>query len=192
MNEDRLRRWADNALTPEEAREVYRWMVRCTDPDLPLVLSGLMRERREREADRGLSGRGAFWGRLVEGWQRLVGEGHALWTQPGLGPLPAALEDAVAPEVWLDEGQDGAVVLELDVAAELQVVVFVSDDRPSLIEVFRGRGGRRTIGLPKVGSRPTAWVFVGKVLASGMDAAASLEVLLDDLEVSTTALRWEP
>lgn len=194
MNEDTLRRWANDALPPEEAREVYRWMVRCTDPDLPFLLSGLLRERRDRVADRTLAAQGGFWQSLVERWADLLDAGAALWTQPGLAPVQASVDSArQAAEVWLeDPDEDGSLELELDTDPGIEVAVFLTDDSPTLVEVYWGAGGRHTIPLPAHGARATAWVFMGSGLARQADAPSTLQALLASTALQSVALRWQP
>ena len=69
MTEETLRRWVRGQLPPAERREVSRWMLRCTDPELPELLQALTREARDeaRDADLIAQGRGA----LVRAWRAL-------------------------------------------------------------------------------------------------------------------------
>ncbi len=191
MTEETLRRWANVELSRDEARDVYRWMVRCTSPELPTLLTGLLRERREREADAALRQRGSTWPELVQRWAQLLADGAASWTEPGLMPMPASVDDeAPRPQVWLEE-RDGATRVRVDIEEDAEVTVFVTDDDGGAVRLPEASGRPREWVLPRMGARPTVWVAMGT--ASTPEPADVLEQLAqrtDDDDVAVVALRW--
>jgi hypothetical protein len=48
MDCDDIRAWVRGTLSPERCREVGRYLLRSTDPRIPAILQGLIREH-ERE-----------------------------------------------------------------------------------------------------------------------------------------------
>ncbi|MFT4628328.1 MAG: hypothetical protein ACI8PZ_007023 [Myxococcota bacterium] len=186
MTEDRLRLWALGALSGDERREVTRWVVQCTDPQLPVLLRGFVREAAEAEADRSLRGHGTAWARLVEGWHQLLDAASAGWAD-----VDAGLVLASAPEEgpWAELVPGPAVRL----STSEEVAVYLVDDRPSVVRVYGsgpGPGPNAPIPLPTPARRPTAWVARGVRLPRDADVLTELLAALDTAEVQ--AFRWEP
>lgn len=194
MNEATLRRWANDQLSPSETRDVYRWMVRCTDPQLPVLLSGLMRERREREADQALVARGPGWRELVARWSQLLTDGVAAWAEPGAALQLASTDTQAAPlpDVRIEE-RSGGVVLVVDVDASTDTAVFITDDDGGAVRLAPSGGQRpQEWPLPQAGARPTVWVFLGDPLpvAAAGSTLDELMALTDAPDVRVVALRW--
>lgn len=182
MTEEMLRRWASGELDPTERRAVTRWVVRCTDPDLPVVLHGMLRESRESTADAALRQVDALWGRLVDAWGALLDAGQAEWTVPEGGLVLASVG---GPWVRIDDGP--TVVVE---PTDDEVVLYLTDDRP-MVQRLHGPGAAPTgqIALPTPDGRTTLWAIRGAGLPRRPDAR---EELLAALDVGTVvALRWD-
>lgn len=77
MNVEMLRRWVRNELDRDARREVGRWMLRSTDPQLPSLLQGLIKEHEEEVADAALCSKWPGRAFVIDLWSRLVGEGRA-------------------------------------------------------------------------------------------------------------------
>jgi len=193
MNPQLLRRWANDTLSPPEKRQVYRWMVTCTDPDLPLLLHGMLRERREREADQRLSAQKGLWSSLVDHWHTLLDAGEAAWTTPGTAPVLATVDQAQEqPLASIEEPTDGKFTLALHTPPALQVTALISTDTPSVHLLCEGLpGGDHNLPLPAVGPRPTVWVFVGAALPRAARPEETLKELLQAEGVTVQALRWQ-
>ena len=155
MTEDRLRSWVRGELSGEDRREVTRWLVRCTDPRIPALLQGMLREQRDEVADRQLSARGPVWTRLTEAWQRLLEAGEAFAAPP---EPTLVLASADTDPLRLEE-QDGQlrVVGNTDGGA-----LFLTDDT-GRSELLAGPGpGPLTAPVPaNLGPRPTLWLTAG-------------------------------
>ncbi len=155
MTEDRLRAWVRGELSGEERREVTRWLVRCTDPRLPALLQGMLREQRDEAADAQLAARGPVWSRLTEAWQRLVEAGEAIVVLP---EPTLVLASADADPLRLEE-RDGELVAvgEIDEGA-----IFLTDDT-GRSELLVGPGrGPLSVPIPAaLGPRATLWLTEG-------------------------------
>jgi len=99
MNEQTLRAWVRGELSAPERRDVTRWIIRCSDPQLPAVLEGLAVEARESSAERA-------WSELTEAFYRLLDQGRAFLQGAHLGPvvLASADERPSEPVVLLPDG----------------------------------------------------------------------------------------
>lgn len=194
MNEANLRRWVRGELGPAERREVSRWIVRCTDPNLGPLLHGLAIEAAEARADAALAARGGLWSRLLASWSALLDAGLAELTvgaEPSLilAELPA---EATEPALRLVE-RGGALVavLSLPVAiADDPVAFFLSDD-VGQVQVLTGTSGERERHAPlpdALGPRTTIWAVIGTSNLEG-DAATMLATALEQPERRVLALR---
>ena len=182
MTEEKLRQWVAGGLSPAERREVTRWVVRCTDPDLPVLLHGMLRESRETAADQALRGVDALWGRLVDAWTTLVEAGRAEWTVPD---APLVLASVDEPWVRLEDGP--RVVVQ---QADGEVALYLMDDRPSVQRLHGpGPAPAAALPLPTTGGRTTLWAVRGAVLPRRPDVREELVAALDVGE--GVALRWD-
>jgi hypothetical protein len=67
---DTLRQFVRDELEPETEKELYRWMIRCSDPRLPVLLESLEIEWEQVQADAELSESGQAIGELfIDLWQ---------------------------------------------------------------------------------------------------------------------------
>ncbi len=155
MTEDRLRAWVRGELSGEERREVTRWLVRCTDPRLPALLQGMLREQRDEAADAQLAARGPVWSRLTEAWQRLVEAGEAIVVLP---EPTLVLASADADPLRLEE-RDGELVAVGDID---EGAIFLTDDT-GRSELLVGPGpGPLEAAIPAArASRATIWLTRG-------------------------------
>ncbi len=195
MNEATLRRWVRGELAPGERREVSRWIVRCTDPNLGPLLHGLAIEATEERADAALSARGGPWRRLVASWRALVDAGLAelsTGAEPSLILADLGVEDA-GPALRLVE-RDGALFAALrlrEELAEAPVTLFLSDD-DGRVEVLTSAevGDERLAPLPDpLGPRATIWAVLDPVAVGDGDPALLLAAALERPERRAIALR---
>lgn len=77
MNIDMLRKWVRDELDPLRRREVGRWMLRCSDPQVPEIMHGLVREYEEEIADIALRTRAPGRSFVADLWHRLLESGRA-------------------------------------------------------------------------------------------------------------------
>ena len=183
MNEAMLKQWVAGTLSHAEEREVARWMVRCTDPKLPQVLLGMLREQREAQADAEQSALGAVWQRLNQAWNTLLDIGDAAWVQPGMALQPASLtagEEADALVLTDDEA------LAVSVAGSEPVQVAVTNGAGE-VYVLHGQPDD-TVVLPlDLGARPTVWIVRG---AQTILTANDLTDAIASSDTRVSALRW--
>ena len=84
MDIERLRQWVRGTLPRDERREVGRWMLRSTDPSIPTIIQGLIREHEEEMADAALRRLAPERNFVSEIWARLLESGRA--TLETVGP----------------------------------------------------------------------------------------------------------
>ncbi len=156
MTEERLRAWVRGELAGEERREVTRWLVRCTDPRIPSLLQGMLREQRDEAADARLGSRGPLWSTLTDAWRRLIEAGEALTTGPEPALVPAGVE-ALEP-LRLEERQgELLVVADTDGGA-----LFLTDDTGRVDRLAGPGAGELIARVPEeLGPRPTVWLTAG-------------------------------
>ena len=164
---------------------MYRWMVTCTSPDLPLLLGGMLQDRRDRAADARLRTRGTFWSALIDRWRELLDSGGAGWADGSSELVPAsATSTATRSWAWIGDEDSGLTVA---FASSLTMVAayLVRDDGPVVRLVAPGPTPARPVSVPAGGERPTVWVFRGLALGSAGEASAEMENHLgrDDVEV---------
>lgn len=182
MTEERLRLWVTGALDPAERRAVTRWVVRCTDPDLPVLLHGMLRASRETAADAALRQVDAVWERLVDAWTALLDAGRAEWTVP-----EASLVLASVDEPWV-RIEDGPVVVVQ--AVEGEVALYLSDDDPTVVRLHGpGAAPAQPIPLPTPDGRTTLWAIRGSALPRRDDVREELLAAIDAGDA--VALRWD-
>jgi hypothetical protein len=131
MNLDQLRRWVRDELAPTERREVGRWILRCGDPALPVVLQGLIREHEQEQADAALRARRPDRAFVTDLWRSMLDAGQG-WIQalaPDVLPSGAVLGgDASAPPLSIHAaGTDVTVVVHVPVTCV--ATVFATSDR---------------------------------------------------------------
>ena len=188
MNEDTLRKWVNDELVGDEELAVYRWMVLCTSPELPTVLDGLIRERKEREADARLLGLGSFWSRLVERWDDLVNSAQAGWVGPGVDLAPASVDGPpMAP--WARLTDD--LYVEVEVGG-LEVAVYISTDAPAVRRLSAEATNSTRFEVAYAGeSRPTIWAVRGAALPVAQSAQEQLALALAQSDVEVLGIRWQ-
>jgi len=190
-----LRRWMNGELSPSESREVSRWIVRCTSPELGPLLRALAREKEEAEADRTLLSRAPHWRSLVEKWTALLTAGAASWTSPDAGLVLASLAPEAASS-WcrLRESDDGVQVI-VDGDSSLEVAVYLTADDALARRVVAPTGYADVTWpmlLEQVGAdRPTLWAVRGRSLPRNPDPVVELLTALDRDDVEVQALRWD-
>ena len=186
MDEATLRSWVRGELDKTRRREVTRWMLRCDDPRLPDVLSGLITEWEEEQADERLLARLPGLGWLTEAWERLLDAGAATF-QPPVAAL-ATLAGA-GDELVLVRGDEGVYpLLTLDGAAEVAAWVTDDADGVTLLEPPRPRpAGRHALAAWRADpddGRVRFWVAVGAGVPQDLEEALAtqrvLAVRLDD------------
>ncbi len=191
LTEDLLRRWVLGRLPPQERREVTRWVVTCTDPNLGPLLDGMLRESEEARADAALASLGRAWAELVDRWRSMLELGAAGWS----GVQSPILADAgvLAPAVHvtpvghrvLVEGRDSVV----------EVAVYLTDDT-GRCERLVAPGPWRAPGFQDfgvtVGARPTVWAFTAAALPRAPDPVEELNAALRTPGAVANAVRWDP
>jgi hypothetical protein len=193
MNEATLRAWVRKELPPEERREVTRWMIRCTDPALPLILHGMVRELEESPVDAALAAMGRVWSQIVEGWNQLVDLGFASWSDQAQGQIVVASADPSAPGSALSVTEAGGAWL-VEVSGEIgaTVQIYLTDAAglaQTAVEGTIGEDGwlRETIELPDTVA-VTLWAAIGETLREASSAADALaDALADD---ATAVYAW--
>lgn len=181
MTEQTLSAWLDGGLTPERRREVTRWMLRCDDPALPVLMQGLIRRQAEARADATLlrQAPGRDW--MVRAWASLLEARRAAWSVgEGRRPALAMLAPGGEPlSVHLEA--DGVLRPTLSVGPEAFVALVVTTDRPSE-DLLVGPVAARELDpdalpgwLPEPGDgRVTFWLAVGAApLPSSLEALAA-------------------
>lgn len=190
MTEDRLRRWVLGQLAPDERREVTRWVVQCTDPDLGPLLAGLLRDAEERRADDDLRRAGTLWSSLVDKWNALLDLGAAGWSAgPGL-----TLARATGPATpWAEAVPNGEQLTVRLAPTSLDVLVVVTDDTGRVIELHAPGPTQGEALHLVVGSvpRPTVWAVRGAQLPRGSDPLGSLVSALERADVERVVVRWQ-
>jgi hypothetical protein len=195
LTEETLRRWMNGELSPSESREVARWIVRCTSPELGPLLRALAREREEAEADRTLLSFAPHWRALVEKWIALLTTGAAGWTSPDAGLVLASLAPETASS-WcrLRESDDGVQVI-VDGDPDLEVAIYLTADDARARRVVPPTDYADVtwpILLEQVGAdRPTLWTVRGRSLPRDPDPLTELLAALDRDDVEVRALRWD-
>ena len=132
MDELTLRAWVRGTLSPARRREVTAWMLRCTDPDLPILIHGLIREQEQEQSDAALLARAPDAGWLVDAWHRLLELGAATWEtlasdEPQLAVLAAGSTNGPVFAV-IEEG-DGVARFRIRPGLVGQFVLVVTNDR---------------------------------------------------------------
>lgn len=191
MTEDRLRRWVLGQLPPDERREVSRWVVRCTDPDLAPLLAGMLREDAENRADDALGALGRAWRSLVEQWRALLDAGEAGWSG-GLSPTLASAGDPT-PVVRVTTVGTRVTVEVSDTA--LEVAVYLTDDAgrcDRLIPPGPVVAAGASEFVVSVGARPTVWAFTAPALPRVSDPVDELNEVLRASDATRSAVRWDP
>lgn len=194
MNEDRLRQWVRGQLSPTDRREVTRWVVLCTDPDLGPLLEGLTREFHEEQAQTRLRGFGAQWQALVDCWTALLDAGSAGLLGPGARPALASA-DRQAP--WLTlAGASTGVRVTVGHSVGSFVALVLTDDQPQA-RLLRAPAPVATdpftVDAPHPqAARPTLWGLRGAQLPQTADPLQLLLLALDDPHVEAVSIRWDP
>lgn len=190
MTEETLRRWVRGQLPPAERREVSRWMLRCTDPELPELLQALTREARDEAQDADLiaAGREA----LVRAWRALLAAGQAGLS---VGEAPALVLAGVgpgAPPPLLSLRVEGdRLRLDLHLPEAAEVALWASRDLgpPQALlsprPLASGPHANR-VSIDASADRLTLWLLRGAGLPE------TLEEALEAPGVEVTALRWLP
>ena len=132
MDIESLRRWVRRELPPDERREVGRWMLRSTDPDLPGILQGLVREHEDELADAAVALRKPSWAVVLELWRTLQQTGQTI--VEALRPPDLAGGAVLAPSAQgaaLSFRRDsGEVVVDLVLQDRARVALFGTTDQP--------------------------------------------------------------
>ena len=184
MTQDMLKQWAAGTLSHSQERDVARWMVRCTDPELPRTLHGILREQRESAADVIQSRLGQAWQQLVDTWDALLDAGSAGWTQPGMGLQVASLQGPAEQADALVLSDDQVAVA---VAGDEPVIVVVTDAQGAVIELPRSSDGPTKVPTDLQG-RPTVWLIRGHEGSVG--TVEELHTAVTSPTARVTALRW--
>lgn len=150
MTEERLLRWVRGELSARERLDVAEWLVRCSDPRLPEVLSGMIRAVEEERADALLRAK-PLGAALASAWSRLWEEARALFDSPA-GPLLASVGP---PFKW--EWREGELwALWLD---DTPVRFVLSDDSGEIVDLGEPDDvGDMRLGA-SAGSRATLWAL---------------------------------
>lgn len=176
MTEAELRAFVRNELPSDERKNVARWLVRCTDPDLPVLLQGLVREYRDEQADAAL--RSAGRSGLVDAWEALLAAGR-VWTS-GLEPTLVPAAEGGAPVLVIEVL--GGLRFVVAHPSEISVLVLTDDEGTRRVLAGPGRGPLRGELAPPFGTRPTVWLMSGQSAdpgsEGGADAVAAMR--LDD------------
>jgi len=195
MTEEMLKRWTRGELRGEERREVTRWVVRCTDPQLPVLLQGMIREARYEAADQGLASRGGLWSRLVEAWGTMLEAGRAGLTT-GLGPsLVLASDDEEVPAEVLSVRLMPAPEVQLRLSESTEAAIYLSSDEGDCVRLWGPAPAQADVAAPipdLAGGRTTLWAVWGEGLPRRAEALEELLAALSEPGVTREALRLEP
>jgi len=137
ITEDSLRRYIRGQLSPQERRGVTRWIVGCTDPELPILLQGLIREHDEEQADerlRNLHPSASIW---IDTWAKLLERGKATWREVSDVPhVPAHgfLKTTESPDVHfhfrgISDSAEPVVIVDLFLDQSSLVLVLATTDQ---------------------------------------------------------------
>jgi hypothetical protein len=185
MTEDIIRRWMRGDLRGAERRDVTRWVVRCTDPDLAVLLHGLSLEITDEARDAALNARGPFWARLSDAWRSLLDAGRAqatLGLDAGL-VLARATDDAKAATLTLLRDSTGVVATfrpDPARASSRTVVMVVTDDGGTVQRLaVQGDGIAWVARLPEpLGDRTTVWAALSPPSLRQDDPTAEFEAMI--------------
>jgi hypothetical protein len=197
MNEAMLRRWVAGELDADQRLEVTRWMVCCTDPALPAVLRGLIRERADARADAAERARGSAFGRLVDHFAALWERGAAILDVGGPTLVPASdTTPSQATVLSVSESADGVVLATIDAPATSarEVAIYLTSDGVEAVRVWgpaAAPSGPVRVP-PPFGERPTLWAIWGTTLPRVSSTTQELLAALGDSSVEHAAVRWIP
>ena len=192
MNEQTITRWARQQLSSQERRELFTWMVTCTDPDLPVLVQGILRHERETQADTALQALGREWSRLTEAWQRLLDGGSAGWVEPGPALSFASIDDEDEEWAHLDHHADGTLRAVTSLPWGTPVRAWLTSDDGDVRELMaEDDRGVVVFSLPISGApRPTVWLVRSPPALPGTSAIQDLTVALGSQPKDICALRW--
>ncbi|MCK6517371.1 hypothetical protein L6R46_20200 [Myxococcota bacterium] len=203
MNLELLRRWVRRELEPGERREVGRWMLRSTDPSLPGVLHGLVRELEEERLDAAITARSPTHAFLVGLWHSLINAGRAsiATLQPPALAGGAVLGAAAAPTGFGFRDVGGEIAIDLMLSHHSGVCsVFATTDQaeehlllpPTDLQAGIYADVARWTPEDSEG-RVTLWLVIAteETDRTSLLTLRSVEPLLAAGAVKVVAARWE-
>lgn len=201
MTEDLLRRWVRGELQPAERRDVSRWIVRCTAPDLGPLMQAIALEHRDEQRDAALSARGGVWPRLLVRWNALLDAGRAYATLgDDAGVVLASVGTAADPRSPLTIVVDGAgarVTFALSPAPSpaIEVALYLTDDDGVVSRLIAPTAltGSLSAPLPATsGPRATVWAISASAIPRDNDVAIELDRATDAPGAQVWAVRLLP
>ena len=187
MTEDLLRRWVRGELQPAERRDVSRWIVRCTAPDLGPLMQAIALEHRDEQRDAALSARGGVWLRLRVRWNALLDAGRAhvsLGDDAGLVPASVGAAADVMPLTIVVEDAGARVTFALfpAPAAPIEAALYLTDDDGHVSRLIAAAviAGPLSAHIPATaGARATVWAVCASALPRDSDVAIELDRAVD-------------
>ena len=195
MNERSLVQWVRGELPSDERRQVTEWMIRCRDPQLPLLLDGIMQAERDAERDQNLLGLGPAWTQLVQGWQSLVEQGRAVLLDAPAGDFAMASAQEQLPVLQLVEREEERLaILVAPTPGHFSLIISSDSGHVELLEQASLQAQEQLqVTMGAVGQRSTIWALSG---AAG-PKLSPIEQLSDALSASEatsvlSAVRLDP
>lgn len=192
MNEALLQRWLRGDLPAQQRREVSRWIVRCTSPELAPLLHGMLQHQRDEAADAATLTRFPSLSSIVTLWHRLLTQGKATLHSGEEALVLAALELEVQPVRIALERLDDRVVarIELTKPGDQTLLLLRSSDDGAIERIARISPPLPTLVRVELGPaatpRLTLWVALSKDPPTRDDPQEELLAQPDGL----MALRW--
>lgn len=192
MNEELLQRWLRRDLPPVQQREVSRWLVCCTSPELGPLLHGMLQHHRDEVVDSVQVIKFPAFSAVISLWQRLLTQGRATLDAGGdalvlaeheavARPLQVSLErinDRVLAQIELTSpGHQTLLLLRSSDDGAIERLARMSPPLPTLVRVELG---------PAAAPRLTLWVALSKDPPTRDDPREELLAQSDEL----FALRW--
>ncbi|MED5371330.1 MAG: hypothetical protein VX899_09980 [Myxococcota bacterium] len=162
MTEQTLVQWVRGELPAPERRRVTEWMIRCRDPQLPLLLDGILQAERDARRDAGLAARGAPWASFVAGWQTLLEQGRAVLLDAPAGTFALASDEAAPVELLqlLESDPGPMAVVTAPQPGHYHLIVTDDGGRVQRLGHQRLNAGQSfERELPQPGERSTLWAL---------------------------------
>lgn len=202
MNLETLRQWVRGELDPATRRQVGRWILRASNPDLPEILYGLVREFEHEQADLTLVDRSPGRAFVVDLWRYLLDQGQA--TIEALRPAAMAggpvLGWAASDTHLAFRNDDPNVVVDLALAGPPRLVALIGTTdlgdehllvKPTVLEPGNYAGVASWFPEPGEG-RVTVWLVLAPATAdaSALSDLASAEHMSRNGDATIVAYRW--